>query len=76
MRDRFNRFVERHDAAWDLAMALSAIAYVAVGFALDDPALQPMAPSLERAELGLDPVTVIGPDDYRLDGNHDGVGCQ
>ena len=26
--------------------------------------------------MGLDPVTVIGPDDYRLDGNHDGVGCE
>jgi endonuclease YncB( thermonuclease family) len=26
--------------------------------------------------MGLDPVQVIGPDDYRLDGNHDGVGCE
>jgi voltage-gated potassium channel len=32
-------------------MALLAIVYVAVGFALDDPALQPMAPSLEATEL-------------------------
>jgi voltage-gated potassium channel len=53
MRDRFNDFIERHDVAWELAMALLAIVYVAVGFALDDPALQPMASSLEVAELVL-----------------------
>ena len=53
MRDRFNAFVLRHDVAWELAMALLAIVYVAVGFALDDPALQPVAPSLELAELTL-----------------------
>jgi voltage-gated potassium channel len=51
MRDRYNEFVERHDIAWELAMALLAIVYVAVGFALDDPALQPMAPTLEATEL-------------------------
>jgi voltage-gated potassium channel len=51
MRDRFNAFVGRHDIAWELAMALLAIVYVAVGFALDDPALEPMAPSLEAIEL-------------------------
>jgi voltage-gated potassium channel len=53
MRDRFNGFVERHDAAWELAMALLAIVYVAIGFALDDASLQPMAPGLETAELVL-----------------------
>jgi micrococcal nuclease len=26
--------------------------------------------------MGLDPVTVIGPDVYRLDGDHDGLGCE
>jgi voltage-gated potassium channel len=51
MRDRYNEFVERHDIAWELAMALLAIVYVAVGFALDDPALQPMAPTIEATEL-------------------------
>src|SRR6476661_303935 len=51
MRDRFNVFVDRHDIAWELAMALLAVVYVAVGFALDDPALQPMAPSLEATEV-------------------------
>jgi voltage-gated potassium channel len=53
MRDRFNALVARHDIAWELAMALLAIVYVAVGFALDDPALQPMAPSLEAIEVVL-----------------------
>jgi len=26
--------------------------------------------------LGAAPVSVIGPDDYRLDGDHDGIGCE
>jgi voltage-gated potassium channel len=52
-RNRYNAFIDRHDVAWELAMALLAIIYVAVGFALDDPALQPMAPTLETAELVL-----------------------
>ncbi|TAK00155.1 MAG: nuclease [Chloroflexota bacterium] len=26
--------------------------------------------------MGAAPVTVLGPDDYRLDGSHDGVGCE
>lgn len=26
--------------------------------------------------MGKAPVTVIGPDDYKLDGNHDGLGCE
>lgn len=50
MRDRFNAFVGRHDVAWELAMAFLAVVYVAVGFALDDPAV-PMAPTLEATEL-------------------------
>jgi voltage-gated potassium channel len=53
MRDRFNAFIDRHDVAWELAMALLAIVYVAVGFALDDPALQPVDPTLEAVELAL-----------------------
>jgi voltage-gated potassium channel len=52
-RNRYNAFVDSHEVAWELAMALLAIIYVAVGFALDDPALQPMAPTLETAELVL-----------------------
>jgi voltage-gated potassium channel len=53
MRDRFNCFVERHDVAWELSMALLAVVYVAVGFALDDTTFQPMAPALLTAELVL-----------------------
>jgi voltage-gated potassium channel len=53
MRDRLNAFVERHDVAWELSMALLAIVYVAVGFALDDPVFQPATPNLEAAELAL-----------------------
>jgi voltage-gated potassium channel len=39
MRDQYNAFVERHDVAWELGMAFLAVVYVAIGFALDDPAL-------------------------------------
>src|SRR5258707_947973 len=59
MRDQFNAFVARHDVAWELAMALLAIVYVAIGFALDDPALQPMAASLETTEVVLT-MTAVG----------------
>jgi voltage-gated potassium channel len=58
MRDRFNAFVERHDIAWELSMALLAVIYVAVGFALDDPAVEPMARPLETAELILTAIFV------------------
>jgi voltage-gated potassium channel len=53
MRDRFNAFVARHDIAWELGMALLAVVYVAVGFALDDQAFQSMTPTLEVLELAL-----------------------
>jgi voltage-gated potassium channel len=52
-RNRYNAFVDRHEVAWELAMALLAIIYVAVGFALDDAAFHSMAPTLEMAELVL-----------------------
>lgn len=39
MRDRYNAFIERHDIAWELGMAFLAVVYVAIGFALDDPAM-------------------------------------
>jgi len=52
MRDRFNAFVDRHDIAWELAMAFLAVVYVAVGFALDD-ASAPLSPILEATETGL-----------------------
>jgi voltage-gated potassium channel len=49
VRDQFNAFIDRHDVAWELVMALLAIVYVAVGFALDDPALE-AAPALQVLE--------------------------
>jgi voltage-gated potassium channel len=52
MRDRFNAFIDRHDIAWELAMAFLAVVYVAVGFALDDPSA-PLSPALEATETTL-----------------------
>jgi voltage-gated potassium channel len=52
MRDRFNGFVERHDIAWELGMALLAVLYVAIGFALDEPSVPGVA-TLQAAETGL-----------------------
>lgn len=43
-----------------------------------DPCL-PIVADLDCPDIramGLDPVIVIGPDDYRLDGDHDGLGCE
>jgi endonuclease YncB( thermonuclease family) len=31
---------------------------------------------LDVPAMGLAPIHVIGPDDYRLDGDHDGIGCE
>jgi voltage-gated potassium channel len=36
VRDRYNRFIDRHDVAWELGMAALAIAYVVLGFAAED----------------------------------------
>ena len=49
MRDRFNAFVERHEVAWELAMASLAIVYVAVGFAIDEPGAPSWLPALDVA---------------------------
>lgn len=35
MRTAFNRFIERHEVAWELTMGALAIVYVAVGFAAE-----------------------------------------
>ena len=53
------RVLDRHDMAWELAMALLAVIYVAVGFALDDQAFQSMAPTLEALELGLTAIFAV-----------------
>lgn len=36
IRDRYNAFIARHEVAWELTMAVLAVAYVIVGFAADD----------------------------------------
>lgn len=59
MRDRYNAFIERHDVAWELVMALLAVVYVAVGFALDDPALAASAGSIEIVEVVLTAIFVL-----------------
>ena len=48
MRDRFNAFVERHEIAWELAMSALAIAYVAIGFAIDEPGSPPQLAAVDR----------------------------
>lgn len=43
MRDRYNALVARHETAWELGMAVLAVAFVAVGFANDETdALAPL----------------------------------
>ena len=51
-RDQLNAFVQRHEIAWELAMGLLAIIYVAVGFALDDPTARAVG-VLAPAEIAL-----------------------
>ncbi|OGO54274.1 MAG: hypothetical protein A2V85_17380 [Chloroflexi bacterium RBG_16_72_14] len=35
MRERYNRFIGRHEVAWELSMAGLAIVYLALGFSMD-----------------------------------------
>lgn len=52
LRDRFLAFIARHDIAWELTMAALAVAFVIIGFAVDD-ADASARPTLETAELAL-----------------------
>jgi voltage-gated potassium channel len=58
VRDRYNAFIERHEVAWELAMAFLAILFVAIGFALEaaDPSI---SPALESADLALTVVFAV-----------------
>lgn len=47
MRDRFNAFVERHETAWELTMAVLAIVYVILGFQVDEPGAPPELATIE-----------------------------
>lgn len=52
LRDAFNSWFVRHEVAWELAMAVLAIVYVALGFFVDDlPAGD--RPEIQAAELAL-----------------------
>jgi hypothetical protein len=59
MREGYNSFIDRHDVAWELGMALLAVVYVALGFALDEPALASSVGVLSAAELLLTLVFVL-----------------
>lgn len=57
-REQVNDFVERHEVAWELAMAALALIWVALGFLLDE--VGPGArPELELFELALTVVFVV-----------------
>lgn len=58
MRQRFNRFVERHETAWELVMGLLAVIFVIVGFASDD-ARGDSQRLLETVDLALTGVFVL-----------------
>lgn len=52
LRDRFNRFVDDHEVAWELVMGALAAAFVAVGFVGDDASPQ-LLPLIEILDVGL-----------------------
>jgi len=49
MRDRYNAFIDRHEIAWELGMAVLAVIFVAVGFAVEETpeGLQPLLLTLD-----------------------------
>ena len=55
-RDRYLRFIDRHDIAWELGMAALAVVFVIVGFIADDPNA---SPALGAIEAGLTAIFVI-----------------
>jgi voltage-gated potassium channel len=57
MRAAYNDFIARHEVAWELGMAVLAIVFVIVGFAIDAAAAA-SRPPLEAADTGLTAVFV------------------
>lgn len=57
VRARYNGFIDRHEIAWELGMALLAVVFVAIGFGLGD-APASMEPLLQAMDLGLTVVFV------------------
>jgi len=51
-RDGFNEFIARHDIAWELSFGLLAIAFVALGFLIDE-APSGSRPGLEATEWAI-----------------------
>jgi voltage-gated potassium channel len=41
LRDRYLAFIDRHEIAWELGMAVLAVLFVVVGFIADDPGASP-----------------------------------
>ena len=48
-RDRYLAFIERHDIAWELGMAVLAVLFLVVGFIADDPSASPAFGAAETA---------------------------
>jgi voltage-gated potassium channel len=57
-RESFTAFVERHEVAWELTMGVLALAWVALGFLIDQLG-EGVRPDLEIAELALTGVFVV-----------------
>jgi voltage-gated potassium channel len=55
-RDQYLAFIERHDIAWELGMAVLAVLFLAFGFIADDPAA---SPAFGAAETALTMVFVV-----------------
>src|SRR3954464_4466314 len=49
LRDRFLTFVDCHEVAWELGMAVLAVVYVGVGFLADDPGAPAAYTTLDAA---------------------------
>ena len=56
IRDRYLVFIDRHDIAWELGMAILAVLFLIFGFIADDPGA---SPAFGVAETGLTIVFVI-----------------
>jgi voltage-gated potassium channel len=49
IRERYLAFIERHDIAWELGMAVLAVLFLVFGFMADDPAASPLFGAAETA---------------------------
>ena len=56
--DRYTAFIAEHEVAWELTMAALAVAFVAIGFEVDDPDA-PQSAYLAVADVALTAVFVL-----------------